>query len=210
MRRLDTSLFELNDEFSVSFILEFEMSISFMKLYERDNRSVGIAFWHIQFCTKYRYEMFSKFKYKSLMEACIRRVCCKHDIKIVAMYVMPDHVHLVVKTSTNVNPRKILFSLSRVDLHISSLGFILKADSGIPKDIFGVQVSLSLQLVSPTWTLPLLMSYIKRNTMVPLSSARLETKPFRAWRTSYYHILIACFVISMLQLLFLSQKFSHF
>jgi len=80
------------------------MSVSFMKLYERENRSVGIAFWHIQFCTKYRFKMFSKFEYKSLMEACIRRVCRKHCIKIIAMFVMPEHVHLVVKTSVNVNP----------------------------------------------------------------------------------------------------------
>ena len=82
------------------------MSISFMKLYERNNRSVGIAFWHIQFCTKYRYAMFSQLKYKNLMEACIRRVCYNHCMKIVAIYVMPDHVHLVVKTSTNVNTCK--------------------------------------------------------------------------------------------------------
>jgi len=80
------------------------MSYSFMKLYERSNRSVGIAFWHIQFCTKYRFKMFSKFEYKNLIEACIRRVCYKHCIKIVAIFVMPEHVHLVVKTSVNVNP----------------------------------------------------------------------------------------------------------
>ena len=108
MKSPDTGLFEINNEYSVNCILEGNMSYSFMKLYERTNRSVGIAFWHIQFCTKYRYAMFSKFKYKSLMEACIRRVCCKQNLKIVAIYVMPDHVHLVVKTPTNVNPTKIV------------------------------------------------------------------------------------------------------
>lgn len=105
---LDTSPSELNNEHSGNFVLEATMSVSFMKLYERNNRSVGIAFWHIQFCTKYRYKMFSKFKYKSLMEACIRRTCVRHNIKIVAMYVMLEHVHLVVKTSVNVNPSKIV------------------------------------------------------------------------------------------------------
>ena len=84
------------------------MSYSFMKIYERSNRSVGIAFWHIQFCTKYRFKMFSKFKYKNLIEACIRRVCFKHHIKIIAMYVMPDHVHLVVKTSVSINPSNVV------------------------------------------------------------------------------------------------------
>ena len=84
------------------------MSISFMKLYERNNHSVGIAFWHIQFCTKYRYKMFSKFEYKNLIEACIRNVCFKHNIKIVQLKVMPEHVHMVVKTSININPSEML------------------------------------------------------------------------------------------------------
>ena len=84
------------------------MSYSFMKLYERNNRSVGIAFWHIQFCTKYRYKMFSKDKYKGLMEGCIRSVCFKHNIKIIEMNIMPEHVHLVVKTSVSVNPSEVL------------------------------------------------------------------------------------------------------
>jgi len=84
------------------------MSYSFMKLYERNNRSVGIAFWHIQFCTKYRYKMFSKDKYKNLMEGCIRNVCFKHDIKIITINIMPEHVHLVVKTSVNINPSRVL------------------------------------------------------------------------------------------------------
>ncbi len=84
------------------------MSISFMKVYERNNRSIGIAFWHIQFCTKYRFKMFSKFEYKNLIQACIRQVCFKHNIKIVAVNVMPEHVHLVVKTSIDVNPSMIV------------------------------------------------------------------------------------------------------
>ena len=80
------------------------MSISFAKIYEKQNRSVGIAFWHIQFCTKYRYKMFSKLKYKSLVEACIKRICFKHNIKLVVLQVLPEHVHLIAKASINVNP----------------------------------------------------------------------------------------------------------
>lgn len=84
------------------------MGISFMKLYERNNHSVGIAFWHIQFCTKYRYKMFSKLGYKNLIQACIKQVCFKHSIKILVINVMPEHVHLVVKTSVNVNPSTVV------------------------------------------------------------------------------------------------------
>ena len=108
MKSLDTRLYELNDEFSVSFILEVNMSISFMKIYDRNNHSVGIAFWHIQFCTKYRYKMFSKIKYKNLIQACIRKTCNKHDIEIITINVMPEHVHMVVKTKVSVNPSKIV------------------------------------------------------------------------------------------------------
>lgn len=84
------------------------MSISFMKLYDRNNHSVGIAFWHIQFCTKYRYKMFSKIKYKNLIQACIRQTCTKHNIKIITINVMPEHVHMVVKTKVSVNPSKLV------------------------------------------------------------------------------------------------------
>ena len=79
-----------------------------MKLYERNNHSVGIAFWHIQFCTKYRYKMFTKFEHKKLIEGCIRNVCFKHNIKIITINVMPEHIHIVVKTSVNINPSMII------------------------------------------------------------------------------------------------------
>ena len=87
---------------------EVKMSYSFEKLYEKQNRSVGIAFWHIEFCTKYRYKMFNKPKYKNLMTACIRQACFKHEIKVIVINVMPEHVHLIVKVSVNLNPTKLL------------------------------------------------------------------------------------------------------
>ena len=83
------------------------MSYSFAKLYLKSNRSIGIAFWHLQFNTKYRYKMFSKFKYKSLIEACIRKVCVKYNFKIVVIKVLPDHVHMMVQTSINISPVKV-------------------------------------------------------------------------------------------------------
>ena len=57
---------------------------------------VGLNFWHMEWVTKYRYNMFAKFKYKSLCEACIRKVAKRHNIKIRIMSVMPDHVHVLV------------------------------------------------------------------------------------------------------------------
>ena len=60
------------------------------------NHKVGINYWHIEFTCKYRYKMFAKFKYKSIIEACIRKVCNKHKIEIHILTVMPEHVHMLV------------------------------------------------------------------------------------------------------------------
>ncbi|MCM8787669.1 MAG: transposase, partial [Candidatus Omnitrophica bacterium] len=59
---------------------------------EHYNPKVGINFWHLEWVTKYRYKMFSKFKYKSLCEACIRKVATKHNLQIHVLSVMPEHV----------------------------------------------------------------------------------------------------------------------
>ena len=77
--------------------------MKFEKHYLRSNHSVGIAFWHVQFCTKYRYAMFAKFKYKSLCEACIRKVAFRNNARVIAISVMPDHVHMIVQTKQSTN-----------------------------------------------------------------------------------------------------------
>ena len=76
--------------------------MEFAKQYLKSNHAVGIAFWHIQFCTKYRYKMFAKDKYRKLCEACIRNVAFRHSIKIVAISVMPEHIHAIVQVSASV------------------------------------------------------------------------------------------------------------
>ena len=63
---------------------------------EHSNHKVGINFWHVTWATKYRYNMFAKFEYKNLCEACIRKVASNHGIKIHVISVMPDHVHALV------------------------------------------------------------------------------------------------------------------
>jgi len=61
-----------------------------------DNHKVGINFWHMNWQTKYRYNMFAKFKYKNLCEACVRKAANGHNIKIHILRVMPDHLHAVI------------------------------------------------------------------------------------------------------------------
>ena len=64
--------------------------------YTHHTHSVGDNYWHIQWCPKYRYNMFRKFKYKSLAEACIRKAAHEHSIEICEIQVMPDHLHAVI------------------------------------------------------------------------------------------------------------------
>ena len=70
------------------------------------NHKVGVNFWHLEFTTKYRYKMFGKFKYKSLIEACIRRVAHKHNINIHILTVMPEHIHMMATLPKGMNDEK--------------------------------------------------------------------------------------------------------
>lgn len=75
------------------------------------SHKIGLNFWHIEFATKYRYKMFSKFKQKNLIEASIRNVAFKHTIKIHKISVMPEHVHMLVTLPHNITESKALLLL---------------------------------------------------------------------------------------------------
>ena len=75
---------------------------------EHYNHKVGINFWHLEWVTKYRYNIFSKFKYKNLCEACIRKVANRHNIEVHILSVMPDHVHVLVTLPKGMNNEKAL------------------------------------------------------------------------------------------------------
>ena len=65
--------------------------------YQRINSAVRESLWHLVWCTKYRYNIFRKLKHKNLAEACIRKAASRHDISIIEIRVMPDHVHLIIR-----------------------------------------------------------------------------------------------------------------
>ena len=92
------------------------MEFMIVKL-EHHNHKVGINFWHMEWVTKYRYQMFTKFKYKSLCEACIRKVAAKHNIKIHILSVMPDHVHSLVTLPKGMNDEKAMQLLKGASAH---------------------------------------------------------------------------------------------
>jgi len=73
---------------------------------KHSNHKVGINYWHFEFTTKYRYKMFAKFKYKHMIEACIRRVCHNHNILIHILRVMPEHVHMMATLPKGMDDEK--------------------------------------------------------------------------------------------------------
>ena len=75
------------------------------------SHKVGLNFWHLEWCTKYRYNMMSKEEIKNLVEATIRKAAHEHEIEIHIIQVMPDHVHLLVSLPRGMLDSKALMLL---------------------------------------------------------------------------------------------------
>ena len=67
--------------------------------YNHYSHSVGVMMLHLEWKPKYAYHMFKKEEQKNLMSACIRRAASLHGIKIIALSVMPEHIHCEVQIS---------------------------------------------------------------------------------------------------------------
>ena len=52
---------------------------------------------HFEWCTKYRYEVFTSLELITACEAAIRRAAARHGIVIEELSVMPEHVHCVAE-----------------------------------------------------------------------------------------------------------------
>jgi len=76
--------------------------------YRKRAHSIGISIWHFEWCTKYRYKMFGKEKYLTLITACIRRAASLHKIKIVIIEVLPEHVHCEAELLLDMSASKAL------------------------------------------------------------------------------------------------------
>lgn len=74
----------------------------------RYSHKVGLNFWHLEWCTKYRYKMMKKLKHKNLVTASILKVAKKHNIKVHVLAVMPDHVHMLVSLPKNMTDSRAL------------------------------------------------------------------------------------------------------
>jgi putative transposase len=86
--------------------------------YQHINSAVRESLWHLVWCTKYRYKVFRKFHHKNLAEACIRRAANRHNIQIIEIKVMPEHVHLIIRLPPCLSIEKALQILKGGSAHI--------------------------------------------------------------------------------------------
>ncbi len=67
-------------------------------------RSIGWSQWHLQWCTKYRYRIFTLVKYKNLCKILLQECCKRHNYTYIDSEVDVEHVHLLVSIPLKVDP----------------------------------------------------------------------------------------------------------
>ena len=60
------------------------------------SHSIGQNMYHLEWCPKYRYNMFKRESNKKLCETVLHEVAKRHNIEITELSVMSDHIHVVV------------------------------------------------------------------------------------------------------------------
>ncbi len=75
------------------------------------NHLKGCWEWHLEWCTKYRFNAFRKDSIKTDCEVAIREAANVKGWELLELAVMPDHVHAVVRTHQPEEPSKLLFYL---------------------------------------------------------------------------------------------------
>ena len=94
------------------------VSESYENKYERGNHIVGISMWHFEFVPKYRYKMFGKWKYKKLIEACLRRAASLHKIKWIELNIQPDHAQGTASIPMTMAPTRALQLLKGISARL--------------------------------------------------------------------------------------------
>jgi REP-associated tyrosine transposase len=72
------------------------------------SHSIGQNLYHLEWCPKYRYNMFKREENKKLCEEVLHEVAKRHKIKITELSVMPDHIHTVVDIPPTMSVSKTL------------------------------------------------------------------------------------------------------
>ena len=69
----------------------------------RYQHSVAQVIYHLQWTTKYRYNMFKQEKYAILCDSILRDVAQRHGMLVIELTVAPDHVHAVINAKPNMS-----------------------------------------------------------------------------------------------------------
>jgi putative transposase len=91
--------------------LEYMKTDLFSGSYEkicRKSHTVGQNVHHLEWCTKYRYDMFRKDKYKNALEAILQDIARENGMKVVSLTVASDHVHVVADLPFSMSQSKAL------------------------------------------------------------------------------------------------------
>ena len=72
------------------------------------SHSVGQNLYHLEWCPKYRYNMFKREENKKLCEKVLHEVAKRHKIEITELSVMPDHIHTLVGIPSTMSVSKAL------------------------------------------------------------------------------------------------------
>lgn len=86
--------------------------------YQHYQHSVGLMLMHLEWKPKYAYKMFKKEGQKNLVTACIRKAASTHNIQIIVLSVMPEHIHVEVKVSLSMSASKVLQILKGVSARL--------------------------------------------------------------------------------------------
>ena len=86
--------------------------------YERGDYYVGVSMWEFEWCPKYRYKMFRKWKYRKLVEACVRQAASRHGIKWIELNVQPDHIQGTAAIPMTMSPSKALHLLKGISARL--------------------------------------------------------------------------------------------
>ena len=82
------------------------------------SHSIGQNLYHLEWCPKYRYNMFRGKKNKKLCEDILHEVAERHHIDVVEQCVMPDHIHIVVQPLSTMSVSKALQLLKGASSYI--------------------------------------------------------------------------------------------
>ena len=81
------------------------------------SHSIGQNLYHLEWCPKYRYNMFRREDHKNLCEEILRKIAQKHHITITELSVMPDHIHAVVELPTTMSVSQAFHLLKGASSH---------------------------------------------------------------------------------------------